>query len=274
MKIKDENSNKQVVIKEAAEIVAVDFDMDLLGELPKADANDYKIPALVLIQPTSKVAGNAGEIVDGGSGMVLTTVNKKLEFIPLWSWKTWKKTFVSDKGDRKSLGSEQFSPQNAHYRTDREVQVEGGIERREECTNIFLMLAKDLGGTMPMLYVMRFKGMAQPEAKKLLTFSTNAINFKQLPFSYVYSLTPHLITNDKGKFYVPVIQNEVDGQEFKQIKGKDLQVVADWVKVIIKNKNAMTGQMEAKLDEVEDTGFSSTKAGDQARPVSESTIPF
>lgn len=273
MKIKDE---KNLSIKDTNEIVAVDFDMDLLGELPKADANDYKIPALVLIQPTSKVQGNAGEIIDGGSGMVLTSVNKKMEFVPLWSWKTWKKTFVSDKGDRKSLPAEQFSSSNAHYRAEREVPVEGGIERREECTNIFLMLTKDLGGTMPMLYVMRFKGMAQPEAKKLLTFSTNAINFKQLPFSYVYSITPHLVTNDKGKFYVPVVQNEIDGSNFKQISGKDLQIVADWVKVIIRNKNAMTGQVEAKLDEVEDGGFSSVKTGDgpTERPVGDSAIPF
>lgn len=267
---------KDLVVKESnLPSVEVDFDLSLLAELPTAEASDYKIPALVLVQPTSKVAGNAGEIIDGGSGMVLTSANKKLEFVPLWHWKTWKKTFISEKGDRKSLGSVPATAANAHFRQEREVPVEGGIERREECTNVFMMLTKDLSSAMPMLYVMRFKGMAQPEAKKLLTFSTNAINFKQLPFSYVYSITPHLITNDKGKFYVPTIQNEVDGGNFKQITGADLQIVADWVKVIAKNKNAMTGQVEAKLDEAEDSSYQSDGSSERgSRVVSESSVPF
>lgn len=267
---------KDLVVKESnLPSTEVDFDLSLLAELPTAEASDYKIPALVLIQPTSKVAGNAGEIIDGGSGMVLTTANKKLEFVPLWHWKTWKKTFVSDKGDRKSLGSVQATAVNAHFRQEREVPVDGGIERREECTNVFLMLTKDLASPMPMLYVMRFKGMAQPEAKKILTFSTNAINFKQLPFAYVYSATPHLITNDKGKYYVPTIQNETDGDKFKQISGQDLQIVADWVKIIAKNKNAMTGQVEAKLDDIEDLGHQAdARPQREARSVSETSVPF
>lgn len=263
---------KELVKKETNEVVAVDFDMSLLGDLPSAEASDYKIPALLLVQPTSKVAGNAGEIIDGGSGQVLTTVNKKLEFVPLWFWKTWKRTLITPKNERKNLPSEQVTASNMHYRQEREVVVEGGIEKREECTNVFMMLPKDLGSPMPTLYVFRFKGMAQPEAKKLLTFWTNAKNYKQIPFSYVFSMTPSLITNEKGKFYIPTISNEVEGDAYKKISGPALQIVADWVSIIAKNVTAMTGQVEKKLDDAEGSEY--TPSGTEKVSVEEFSNQF
>lgn len=251
---------KEVSVKAKAEVAEIDFDMSMLSDMPTAGAEDYKIPALILIQPTSKVPGNAGEIVDGGSGIVLTSVNKKLEFVPLWFWKTWKRTLYFGKDERRNLPSVQYGPENAHWRHEKRVAVDGGEELREECMNWFLMLTKDLSGGMPLLYSMRFKGWAQPEARKLATFYTNSIGFKQLPFSYVYSMTPTMQTNDKGKFYVPVINNEVTGpNEYKRIEGADLQVVANWVKIIQANKAAMTGQAESKLDAEASTEYSAPK---------------
>lgn len=243
---------KEIVNKAKAEIDLVSEYQDMCQDLPSADASDYRIPNLVIVQPTSKLAANAGEIVDLNTKQVVAQTGKPLNFVPLWFFKSWEIFHEDKQNNREYQGKEIFGPKNALWKWE-EPMADGGKIRRYLNTNVFMILEKDLEAPMPQLYLFRFKGKSTNEGKKLLTFWTNAKNYKQIPFSYVFSVTPSLVTDQKGKYFVATLANVMDGDKYRTISGEALKVAAGWVKMIQTNLAAMTSaQLTVDDEDTED----------------------
>lgn len=239
--------SKEVVNKQTGEIMDVNaYAAGMLDDLPSADASDYRIPNLVIVQPTSKLTANAGEIVDLNTKKVIAQTGKPINFVPLWFYKTWEIFHVDKQNNREFQQKELFSPRNAMWKW--EEQTPDYTIKRHLNTNVFMILESDLGSAMPQLYMFRFRGKSTNEGKKLLTFWTNAKNYKQIPFSYVFSITPTLVTDQKGKYYVATLANVMDGDKYKTISGNALAVAAGWVDMIKTNLAALTSQVEAEAE--------------------------
>lgn len=246
--------SKELVNKQTGEVIDP---RTMLDDLPSADASDYRIPNLCIVQPTSKLTANAGEVVDLNTKQVVGLGGKPLNFVPLWFFKTWE-IFHEDKGgNREYIGKELFSAKNAMWKWE---DQQGDIKiKRHLNTNVFMILEKDLDSPMPQLYLFKFRGKSAVEGKKLLTFWTNAKNYKQIPFSYVFSITPTMVTDQKGKYFVASLANVLDDGKYRQIEGGRLAVAAGWVEMIKTNLAAMTSAQLAvddtdTVEEVVDVG--------------------
>lgn len=239
--------SKQIQKKEETAIAEY---AGMLDDLPTADASDYRIPNLVIVQPTSKLAANPGEVVDLNTKQVVGVSGKPLNFVPLWFFKTWEIFHEDKQNNREYQGKELFSPKNAMWRWEEETA--NGKIRRYLNTNVFMILEKDLDSPMPQLYMFRFRGKSTNEGKKLLTFWTNAKNYKQIPFSYVFSITPTMVTDQKGKYFVATLANAMEGDKYKTISGEALKIAAGWVEMIKANLGAMTSAQLAVDEEAED----------------------
>lgn len=244
--------SKEIKKKETAELELSDA---MLADLPSADASDYRIPNLCMVQPTSKLVANPGEIVDLNTKQVVCQAGKALNFVPLWFFKSWEIFHEDKQNNREYRGKELFSPKNALWKWE-EPMADGGKIRRYLNTNVFMILEKDLVSPMPQLYMFRFRGKSTNEGKKLLTFWTNAKNYKMVPFSYVFSITPSMITDQKGKYFVANLANVMDGDKYRQISGEALKVAYGWVEMIRNNLSSMTtAQLTVEDPEiVEDLG--------------------
>ncbi len=231
-------------------------------ELPSADASDYRFPHLVVVQPTSKLEATAGEIVDLNTKQVLGSDKAPLNFVPLWFFKTWE--IYHEKGDdREFIAKEVFTPKNAMWKWEEKVNEGTKDEyriRRYLNINVFMVLEKDLSSPMPQIVVYKFKGTSANEGKKLLTFWTNARNYKQLPFKYVWSLTPKVTMGDQGKYYVMQAAAVMAGDQHKQIEGDALNTAFGLVELIKKNAEAMTSAQLA-VDDAAAEGSSAVDAG-------------
>lgn len=241
--------SKEVSKKEQQEVVV--YSQEFFDDLPSADASDYRIPNLVICQPTSKLTAAAGEVVDLNTKQVVCGAGKPLNFVPLWFFKTWE-IFHEDKGgNREYQGKELVTPKNALWKW--EEQAGDVTIRRTMNINVFMILEKDLGSSMPQLYMFKFRGKSSVEGKKLVTFWTNAKNYRQLPFSYVFSITPTLVTDQKGKYYVASLANVLDDGKYRQIGGSELKVAHGWVEMIKTNLANMTSA-QLKVDDHEAEG--------------------
>jgi len=262
--------SKQIQKKETTALVTNEEYAGMLADLPSADASDYRIPNLVVVQPTSKLAANPGEVVDLNTKQVVGTAGKPLNFVPLWFWKSWE-IFSEDKqNNREYMGKEIFSPKNAMWKWE-ELHADGSRTRRYLNTNVFMILEKDLDSPMPQLYMFRFRGKSTNEGKKLLTFWTNAKNYKQIPFSYLFSITPTMVTDQKGKYFVSTLANVMEGDKYKTISGEALKIAAGWVDMIAKNLAQMTSaQLTVDDPEIEDV----SSVPMAAAPSSENTLAF
>lgn len=248
------NQTKEVATVKTSGALALpeDFDQSFLDMLPEVDAQDFKIPSIQIVQPTSKLPGNQGDLIDSNTKQKLCGAGEKLSLVPLWFFKTYQ-VFIHDaKGGRKWIRTETAGPANAHYRTERELPMPNGEkEVRQEITNIFCLLEKDLSSDMPQIYVFRFKGKSSPEAKKLLTFWTMTKGAKKIPYSFLFEVTPELVTDDKGKYVVAKVSNKIIDKNYAQISGDQLRVAHDAVKMIVANQQAMTAKTVATTDEDE-----------------------
>lgn len=230
--------SKQIQKKETTAIAELEVSQEMFDALPSADASDYRTPNIVIVQPTSKLAATAGEMVDLNTKQVLAGVGKALNFVPLWFFKSWE-IFNEDKaGNREYVGKEVFGPRNAMWKWEEETPT--GKTRRYLNTNVYMVLEKDLSTPMPQLYMFRFRGKSTNEGKKLLTFWTNAKNYKQIPYSYVFSISPTMVTDQKGKYFVATLANVMDADKYRQIAGEALKIAHGWVTMIQANLAAMT----------------------------------
>jgi hypothetical protein len=184
--------------------------------------------------------------------MVIGVANKPFDFVPVWFYKSWESYLITPQNERIYKGKEPFSPKNAARKW--EEPVEGGILKHILNLNVFMILEKDLSSPMPQLYLFRFRGKSTNEGKKLITFWTNAKNYGQEPYSYVFSITPTLVTDQKGKYYIANLSNAMTDGKYRQISGEPLNTVKGWIEMIKRNIDAMTNAQLAV--EVEDDEIS------------------
>lgn len=264
-------AKKEVMNKETGELVNAEY-ADMLDDLPSADSSDYRIPNLCIVQPTSKLPNKAGEIVDLNAKRVMAPEGGSIRFVPIWFYKSWDIFLERPNGERKYLGKEVFGPSNALWKWE-EPHAEGKRKNMLN-TNVFLILEDDLTSSMPQLYMFRFRGKSANEGKDLMTFWTTAKNYKQLPFSFVFSIAPTLVTDQKGKYYVAKLTKVIENEKHKTISGDALKVAAGWVNMVHKNLSAMTSAQLAAEDEVDAVDPITVQPLEHQAPVPQNQLAF
>lgn len=241
-------SKKEIATKETT---ALSTEVDaLLGGMPDIDPNDLMIPRLLLLQPTSQLEGNAGEIIDRNVGGKVGGNGEKLNFIPLTFFKTWEH-FKKAQGDgqRTWTGREMWGPDNAHLPWNEKVD---GIEiSHDQTLNFYVMLERDLSNPMAMPYMVKFTRTGYQSGKKLLTAFQMARSAKFEPWSFVFALDSHLEKDDKRKYYELDVTQVLDTttKQQKRVSGEALENARKWAKIIIENQAVITKRTLQDEDE-------------------------
>lgn len=241
---------KEIQVKQASAPVAFEMDADLQALLPRAESSDFDIPRLTLVQPTSKIEGSPGDVIDSTTNAKVIGLNQKLTFIPIWFFKDFSITEVESKKWRRN---EPKSGDNAHYSLfdNRQGQDQDGVlVERKERLNLFIIQESSLGEELPRVYRLVIKPSSFKEAKKFLSEWDIQIRSRLAPFSFVWSITPKQITNEKGKFCIYEFAKEMADGKQRQVTPDQFQSVKFWVKTLAQNKDTVMKQ-EVRDDEVE-----------------------
>lgn len=245
-------SEKQIVTKKSsAPALYGAVDKSLLDDLSSAEAGDFEFARLTVVQPTSKVPGKPGDIIDSNTNTKVVGVGEKLSFIPLWFFKSFS---VSQQKPRKWIRNETKTPENATRSLfdNREDTEENVAVRWDERINLYVILAKDLDEALPTVYRILVKPSSFKEVKKLLMDWEIKKKTGQYPFVYQWAFTPTEASNDQGKFIVLQTTKEVDGDKQKQLTSEQFAGVQYWVKTLVQNRDAIM-KVESKLaDDVEE----------------------
>lgn len=221
---------------------------DIFEFLPRAETTDFDIPRLTLIQPTSKIEGSPGDVIDSVNGTKICGLNQKLVFAPVWFLKDFAVTEVDSKKFRrnepKSMNNAHFAAFNNRIATDSDgVSVE-----RKERLNIFLIQDSSLIEELPRVYRMILKPSSFKEAKKFLSEWDIQIRTRQNPTQFLWSVTPKQITNEKGKFVILEFAKEVkDGKQLR-VSAEQGQKINFWVKTLMKNQDQV---LKSSIDDEE-----------------------
>lgn len=232
-------AKKELVAKpDALPETHVDDD-DFMGFLPRAETSDFEIARLTLIQPTSKVEGTTGDIIDSSTGQKVSGLNEKLVFVPVWFFKDFSVTEVDSNKFRRN---EPKTPDNAHFAFfDNRVSTDpdGVSVKRNERLNLFVVQESTLNEDLPRVYKILIKPSSFKEAKKFLSEWDIQIRSRIAPFQFLWSVTPKQITNEKGKFAIYEFAKVLDGKVQKRVTAEQLEKVKFWVKTLSKNQEAV-----------------------------------
>lgn len=245
------------------------MDAELEGMLPRAEQSDIDIPRLTLVQPTStKIDGNPGDVIDSTTNQKVVHAGQKLGFVPVWFFKDYSINEVDDKGRAsKWLRNEPKIPANAHYSIfDNKFGEENGKKiGRFERINLFVVPeasldAADADDGLPRLYRVVLKPSSFKEAKKFLTEWDIQIRSRLVPFSYFWSITPKMISNEKGKFAIFEFAKEMKDGKQRQVTQSQFAQIQFWVKTLASNKEAVMRQQaeDEAADEVATPGAAET----------------
>jgi hypothetical protein len=225
---------------------------DDFSAMPTAEANDYKIPVLTVIQPTSTLEGTPGDVLDSNTKQKLFGVGDTVNFVPLWFYKDFA-VYEWANGQRgKYKRREARSATNIRFEAyDSRIQKDpdGSEVVYMARTCFFVLLEKDLDQPMPQIYLLRYKGAMLGEGKNAIMCWDRAIKTKIRPYSMVMSVTPKMNKNDKGKFIVLHTANVVEKNQAKQIAGDQLVNAYNWHKLIQMNQESMATKAGEDLDE-------------------------
>jgi hypothetical protein len=255
LKEKNMKQTKDIVVKENTAALMV-LPEDDFSAMPQAEASDYKIPVLTVIQPTSQLEGTPGDVVDSNTKQKLFGANDVINFIPLWFYKDF--AVYEAIGDQrgKYLRREDRTPKNIPFeKFDARVQTDPGGQKVMYMvrTCFFVILEKDLSQPMPQIYLLRYKGASLGEGKNAIMCWDRAVRTKIRPYSMVMSVTPKMEKNEKGKYIVLRTANVLENNQAKQLQGSDLQSAYNWHKVIMENREAMADRAGEDVDEAATT---------------------
>jgi hypothetical protein len=257
---------KEVAVqKPNAPMIYGEMDSSLLDMLPQAESNDIEIPRLTMVQPTSKLEGNPGDVIDSTTNTKVISAGEKLKFVAIWFFKDYAISEVDDKGrEKKWLRNEPKSDANAMYSLmDNRFGEENGVSvTRKERLNLFVVRESDLAGDdLPRVYRIVLKPSSFKEAKKFLTEWDIQRRSRLVPFSYFWSVTPKVISNDKGKFAIYEFAKEMQDGKQRQVTQEQFQAVQFWVKTLSQNKETVMRQEVREEIEtpVEDAQFETGK---------------
>lgn len=246
---------KELTVKEATPINAmVAIPEDDFGSLPTAEAGDYKIPVLTVIQPTSSLDGfTPGDVLDSNTKQVLFKANDAQNFVPLWFYKDFA-VYAYENGQRgKYIRREDRTPKNMKFEQfDNRVQIEPDGKTHVMYmvrTCFFVIFEKDLDQAMPQIYLLRYKGASLGEGKNAIMCWDRAIRSKIRPYSMVMSVSPKMEKNEKGKYIVLRTANVLENNQAKQLQGSQLLNAYNWHKVILENREAMADRAGEDMDE-------------------------
>lgn len=241
--------SKEVTVKEAAPPAVFTMDAELEALLPRAESSDFDIPRLTLVQPTSKIDGSPGDVIDSTTNSKVIGLNQKLVFIPIWFFKDFT---ISEVESKKWRRNEPKTGDNAHYSlfdNRQGTDADGVLVERKERLNLFVVQESSLGDELPRVYRMVIKPSSFKEAKKFLSEWDIQIRSRLIPFSFIWSVTPKQITNDKGKFCIYEFAKEMKDGKQRQVTAEQFESVRFWVKTLAQNKESVMKQ-EVGDDEV------------------------
>ncbi len=245
------SKEKGLVKKEEKTGIALyETDQSLLDDLGSAEANDFEFARLTLVQPTSKIQGNAGEVIDSTTNEPVIKANEKLKIIPIWFFKSFS---VTNPTTKKWLRNETKVPANAHRGLYENRLDEDGNEWTER-VNLYVILEKDLNDPIPTVYRMLIKRSSFKEVRKFLMDWEIQKKTKQYPFSFIWAIKPKLETNDKGKYFVLEFTKEMEAGARKRVTPDQLMAVEYWVRTLVTNKDAIMRVESKSEDAVETTG--------------------
>jgi hypothetical protein len=222
----------------------------LLDSLSSAEAGDFEFAKLTVVQPTSKIPGQPGDIIDSNTNEKVIGIGESLSFVPLWFFKSFS---VSTIKPRKWKRNETKVPANATRSLfdNRESEEDGDKVRWTERVNMYIVLSKDLDEALPTVYRLLFKPSSFKEIKKLLMDWEIKKKTGQYPFVFAWKITPVLEENEEGKYVVLQVTKDVQGGVQGQVKPEQFEGVKYWVETLVKNGDQIK-KVESKLaDDVE-----------------------
>jgi hypothetical protein len=232
-------------------------DDDFMALLPRAESSDFDIPRLTLIQPTSKIEGAPGDIIDSATGEKVAGLGQKLVFACVYFLKDFS---VSELDSKKFRRNEPKTPDNAHLSTfDNRISTDpdGVAVERKERLNIFVVQESTLDEDLPRVYRMILKPSSFKEAKKLLSEWDIQIRSRMNPIQFLWSVTPRQVTNEKGKYAVYEFQKEiktemVNGVTLKKqrrVSVEALDKLKFWAKTLSQNEAKVLKAVATEDDE-------------------------
>jgi hypothetical protein len=242
---------KELAKKEPVNALAMLPDDDF-GAMPTAEASDYKIPVLTVIQPTSTLEGTPGDVLDGNTKTKLFGANETVNFVPLWFYKDfavyeWSNGQRGKYKRREARNASNIKFEGYDSRIQKDMDGSEVVYMARTC--FFVILEKDLDQIAPQIYLLRYKGAMLSEGKNAIMCWDRAVKTKIRPYSMVMSVTPKMEKNDKGKFIVLRTSNVIENNQAKQITGEKLVNAYNWHKLIQSNQDSMTSKVGEDLDE-------------------------
>lgn len=226
-------------------------DLDF-SEMPAAEASDFKIPVLTIIQPTSQLDGTVGDVVDSNTKQKIFGENDTFKFVPLWFYKDFA-VYEWNNGQRgKYLRREARGPHNmAFEKFDNRIQkdAETGRDVIYMLRNCFFVIAEsELNSPFPQIFLLRYKGAGISESKNLIMTWERCRQLKIPPFSMVMQVVPKMEKNDKGKYIVLRTNAVNENNKAKQVEGKQLETAYQWYKMIASNQESYTSKVGEDIE--------------------------
>lgn len=255
---------KEVAIKNSNAMAQYgDVDIGLLSELSSAEATDFEFARLTVVQPTSKIEGTWGDVIDSNTNQPIVKMNEQFAIVPLWFFKSY--AVVQQKPQRKWLRNETKVAANAarsmfdNRETTEDIGGKQVPVKWEERINLYLILAKDLNEQIPTVYRLLIKPSSFKEAKKLLMDWEIKKKCGQYPFTFQWKLKPTPQENEQGKFAAfEVVKDTAEGKQI-QITPEQFKGVEYWVKTLVANRDQIM-KVESKLaEEAEEVSTSGIK---------------
>jgi hypothetical protein len=194
------------------------------GTTEKLDTSDILIPKLLLMQAMSELVSEGkaqmGDLVRSTNKEVLGGKNTALEFIPVTSFKTW---ILEEKIGQKFefRGIEEMNATNKEAAM--EWEQNGTTWRRNRCLNFYALLPQDIAkekkamekaqtGEYPdpddalLPVLISFQRTGYGTGKSLITHFAKAQHFGVPPAVNTFRLKSAMEKNDKGTYFVPMIE--------------------------------------------------------------------
>lgn len=241
--------NELITKEHSLPSVTFEMDADLAALLPRAETSDFDIPRLTMVQPTSKLDGNPGDVIDSSTNEKVVSAGQKLVFIPIWFFKDFAITEVVTKKWRRNEVKVAANAGLGLFENREGQDADGVLVRRSERLNLFVVQENSLGEDLPRVYRIVLKPSSFKEAKKFLSEWDIQIRTRQIPFSFLWSVTPKVISNEKGKFAIFEFAKEMKDGRQRQVTQEQFQAVQFWVKTLAQNKEQVMHQDVRDEDE-------------------------
>lgn len=226
--------SKEVQTKETKETNLPAEMMELMGALPEVDPRDILIPSLFLLQPTSKIDGTTGAIIDRLTGQELGGNGDKINFVPITFFKTWEHfKYDAAQKNKNWVGQELVTPENANLPW---TETKDGVKiDHDQVLNFYVFLEKDATDPMGMPYLIKFKRTSYDSGKKLLTFMKRIVAAQMEPWSVVFSVDSVLEKSDEGKYYWLGVEPVMEKNQHKRIPANNMDAIRRWAKIVTTN---------------------------------------